>query len=246
MSEDYTPHSQSPLRRQKTQDYFGHCREDVIDALAKRRIEATRILELGCSAGGTGEKLKRLMKPQRYVGIEFDARAAEVARSRLDEVHVADLNTAAPRDLGLADQRFDLLMALDVLEHLYDPWDVLARWAALLMPGGHVAVSVPNIQNANIVEELLAGTFTYTDEGLLDATHIRFFTRKTLMQLLSGAGLTDITVHPLVWEHAPNFDKLRDHGNKLVIGRMSLDNLSRGEMVEWLTYQYIAVARRPV
>jgi O-antigen biosynthesis protein len=245
MAQDYPPHSESPLRQPKTQDYFANCREDVIDALAKRRVEATRILELGCSAGGTGEKLKRLMKPQIYVGIEFDAKAAEVARSRLDEVHVADLNMASPRDLGLADQRFDLLMALDVLEHLYDPWDVLARWAALLSPGGYVVVSVPNIQNVNIVQDLLTGSFTYTDAGLLDATHIRFFTRKTLTQLLTGAGFVDATIHPLVWDIAIDFNKLRDQGNRLAMGRIAFENLSREEVTEWLTYQYIAIARRP-
>src|SRR5437667_419033 len=92
-------------------------------------------------------------------------------------------NAATPKDLGLADQRFDLLLALDVLEHLYDPWDVIARWAALLVPGGYVAISVPNVQNVNIIQDLLKGTFTYTDDGLLDATHIRFFTRATMVQM---------------------------------------------------------------
>jgi 2-polyprenyl-3-methyl-5-hydroxy-6-metoxy-1,4-benzoquinol methylase len=240
----YTPNANSPLRRTKDNGYFENRREDVIGVIREQKLTAARVLELGCAAGVTGEALKPMLGTNFYVGIDSSEKAAEAARRRFDQVHVTDLNAAMPEDLGLQDQQFDLLLAMDVLEHLYDPWDVVARWASLLVPGGHVVVSMPNAQNIAVIERLVTGRFEYERDGLLDATHIRFFTFKTLMDLLTGAGLEIVIVHSV---QGPQTDpaKLRPEGNLVTLAKVALRNQTREEILRICTFQYIVVARRP-
>ena len=146
---------------------------------------AARILEVGCARGRLGHELKR-QDPSRYVaGVELNADAALAAKERLDEVFVLDVQAEVPP----ADPAsFDCLVFGDVLEHLVDPEDVLRRYRRLLAPGGLVLVSLPNIQHFSTVKTLLRGDFAYQPSGLLDATHLRFFTHMSFAKLLLDAG----------------------------------------------------------
>ena len=101
---------------------------------------ATRVLDLGCATGTTGAALKQ-RQPVEVVGVEREPAYAQEAETRLDRVITADVEALDPQELG----RFDALIAADILEHLVDPWAVLARYAALLEPGGAAVVSLPNV-----------------------------------------------------------------------------------------------------
>ena len=153
---------------------------------------ARRVLDLGCATGTTGAALKA-RQPAHVVGIEIEPAYAEEARPRLDEVIVADVETAAPEG------RFDALIAADVLEHLKDPWAALRRYAQLLEPGGTAVVSLPNVGHWSTYANLARGTWPRKPEGIFDATHLRWFTLRDARELLRQAGLEPTAVVRRGW-----------------------------------------------
>ncbi|MBI3687203.1 MAG: methyltransferase domain-containing protein [Actinobacteria bacterium] len=171
-------------------EYFDGVNEHLLRAVP---AAATRILEIGCARGRLGAELKRA-DPHRYVvGVEHDPEAAAVAAGRLDEVHVADVQSGLP---ALPPRSFDCVIFGDVLEHLLDPEAVLREARELLTGNGVLAVCVPNIAHFSIIKALLRSDLMYQPNGLLDATHIRFFTHATFIKMLLDASflpeLTDI------------------------------------------------------
>jgi SAM-dependent methyltransferase len=150
------------------------------------------VLDLGCATGTTGAALKA-RQPAHVVGIEIEPAYAEEARPRLDEVIVADVETASPEG------RFDALIAADVLEHLKDPWAALRRYAQLLEPGGTAVVSLPNVGHWSTYANLARGTWPRKPEGIFDATHLRWFTLRDARELLRQAGLEPTAVVRRGW-----------------------------------------------
>ena len=172
----------------------------------------------------------------------------EHARAALDEVHQIDLDQvdgAGLLALGLSPGRFDVLLALDVLEHLYDPWEVLCRHVELVRPGGHVVISLPNIQNITTLLGLSEGQWSYQAEGILDATHLRFFTLPTAELLVSGAGLKMVHLAS-VFNPPLDQSRLKDQDNQISHGRLTLSKLAREEVFTFFAYQYLLVAQRPL
>jgi 2-polyprenyl-3-methyl-5-hydroxy-6-metoxy-1,4-benzoquinol methylase/glycosyltransferase involved in cell wall biosynthesis len=144
-----------------------------------------RVLELGCAAG----HMSRAMREQecRVVGIEINAEAANLASAFCEKVIVGDLDYMNfPQELG--SDRFDVVLAADVLEHLKDPAWVLQKVSKFLEPGGYLVTSIPNVAHLSVRLALFAGSFPYSQSGLLDKTHLRFFTRETAESLLDEAG----------------------------------------------------------
>jgi 2-polyprenyl-3-methyl-5-hydroxy-6-metoxy-1,4-benzoquinol methylase len=158
------------------------------DLLALIDGPPSRVLEVGCALGATGGYL-RAQHGCTVVGVEIDERMAAVARSHLDLVHVGDLNrTTLPALVG--DERFDLILLGDVLEHLIDPWTTLAHARSLLSDNGRIIASLPNISHISTLASLVfLQRWPYRDRGVHDRTHLRFFTRKNLVELYAGAGL---------------------------------------------------------
>ena len=145
---------------------------------------ARRILDLGCASGALGAALKA-RQGCTVTGIESDPDYARDAEERLDRVVCADLNSF-DEDLG----RFDCVIAADVLEHLVDPWAVMARWSACLEPGCRAVISLPNARHWEVFRELgLRGTFPRRAAGIFDATHLRWFTLADIYGLCTEAGL---------------------------------------------------------
>lgn len=149
------------------------------------------VLDVGCSTGYLAEAL--VARGCRVSGIEYDADAAEKARPHLQHLVVGDL-VAMDLAAELGDRTFDVIVCADILEHLPDPVDVLRRLLAHLRPGGSVVISVPNVTHGSLRLALLQGRWQYTPTGLLDSTHIRFFTRRSLTQTLRDAGLVGVDV----------------------------------------------------
>ncbi len=170
--------------------YFRHAREEV---LAEVPLTARTVLDVGCGAGVLGERL-RTRQPCEVWGIECDPDAAREALGRLDRVIEAHIQDAAA---ALPAAYFDTLIAADVLEHLDNPWAALRSLARSLTPNATVVLSLPNVQYYRIIQALQRGRFTYVPAGILDQTHLRFFTRASVLELVRRTGFTTERVVPL-------------------------------------------------
>lgn len=164
--------------------YFNFVRRDIAPLLPSH---AKRVLEVGCGAGATLQWLRDSGQASHCTGIELAADAAAVARDRIDQLLEGPLEQHLPE---LPKGEYDLVLCLDVLEHLVDPWGAMRQLQALVRPGGAVIVSLPNVRNHRVVLPLLLrGRFEYRDAGIMDRTHLRFFSRDGAVQLLEQAGL---------------------------------------------------------
>jgi len=159
-----------------------------------RRKPPAKVLELGCADGRLAAEL--IEAGHSVVGIEGDPRAAAQAADRGVAVLCADPETANLSELS---QEFDTVVAADVLEHLRNPAQVLARAARLLHAEGEVILAVPNIANLFVRLALLAGRFPYGRRGILDRTHVQFFTLRSILELVreSGWKVREVTATPL-------------------------------------------------
>ncbi|KSW29254.1 bifunctional 2-polyprenyl-6-hydroxyphenol methylase/3-demethylubiquinol 3-O-methyltransferase UbiG [Cellulomonas sp. B6] len=153
------------------------------------------VLDIGCATGYLGSALAE--QGCTVTGVEYDAEAAERAREVMSEVVVADLERSDLTEL-FPGRTFDVVVLGDVLEHLMHPEQVLASAVRLLAPGGSVVVSVPNVAHGSLRLALLQGRWDYRETGLLDRTHVRFFTRQGVADLLRAAGLRPVDVRAVV------------------------------------------------
>ena len=143
-----------------------------------------RVLDVGCGTGSVTLIANR-MKNNDVLGIEPDEQRAARSRSRGIETVCGELDDAFAARHGL----FDVVVFADVLEHLPSPAEVLTRAIGILKPGGLVLISVPNVAHWSVRLKLLRGCFDYTEDGILDATHLRWFTAKTIRSLCTDVGL---------------------------------------------------------
>jgi len=166
---------------QKPAGYYGHARTEIAPFLPAR---AGRVLDVGCGRGATLAWLKHAGRCEHTTGIEYFSHAAEAARSVVDRVEAGDAERLL--DVVAREGQFDAVLCLDVLEHLIDPWAFVKRIPALLAPGGVLIVSVPNVRHWRVSADLLfRGRWRYADAGVLDRTHLRFFTREGAQTLVA-------------------------------------------------------------
>ena len=162
--------------------YYTFPRERLFEQIPS---ESGRVLEVGCGAGVLGERLKRSGKATHVTGIELNKDAAALARSRLDAVQIGDVESM-PLDAWIG--QFDTLIVADVLEHLRDPWAALFRLRDCLKDSGTVVASILNIAHYKIIKKLLFADWRYEPGGILDHTHLRFFTRGSIEDLFRNTG----------------------------------------------------------
>jgi 2-polyprenyl-3-methyl-5-hydroxy-6-metoxy-1,4-benzoquinol methylase len=169
---------QAHRERNGVQDpfYFGYVRPEV---LALVPTTARRVLDVGCGAGRLGEALKGRQQAA-VVGIELNEAAAAQARQRLNQVLEGDVECIS---LPFAPGAFDAIVCGDILEHLREPERLLRRAREWLAPDGRLIASIPNVRHRSVVCSLLQGNWTYESAGLLDHTHLRFFTRREIEKL---------------------------------------------------------------
>jgi SAM-dependent methyltransferase len=189
--------------------------------LAERPVPT--VLDVGCGAGANARELRRLASDATIVGIEPNAEAAGLARAAADEVFEGTLERWLDAE---HDRRFDAVLLSDVIEHVADPLALLRRLNE--HPGTRVAawlVSVPNYAVWYNRLRTLAGSFSYSWSGLYDRTHLRFFTRRSVRQLLERAGrtVTDERSTPSIVQSAAPllrlpFEARVDSGEHLALG----------------------------
>lgn len=177
------------LSRQEHADlkgaYHDNSRKELLSLLER---PPRRVLDVGCATGATGELIKTAWPGAHVTGIELNRAAAERAASRIDKVFDRKLEEIDFAAEGIPAASIDTVILADVLEHLYDPWDALLRVRPLLTEDAQVLVSLPNARNLWLINELASGRFPYAAEGLLDITHIRWFTRAEMEKMLRETG----------------------------------------------------------
>jgi trans-aconitate methyltransferase len=200
------------------------------------------VLDIGCGGGATGHELKQRFPNATVHGIEMSEEAAAYAVKRLDRVlndNVEQFDFAAA---GYAEGSIDTVFFPDVLEHLYDPWRLLQRIKPYLRQNAQVLASIPNVRNFFLVSDLLRGNWDYVEEGLLDVTHIRFFTRKSVQQLFDQTGYR-------IRRWGANYDGRLPAGNGAEGARFNLDTpaltvkqISAQDLDEFRTIQFLVDA----
>jgi SAM-dependent methyltransferase len=205
----------------KPEGYYEQDRAELVRLLP---VPLGRVLDVGCASGGTARPL-RAAGAERLVGIELDPDAAERARAEFDAVHTG----RAEEQVAGLDERFDTILCYDLLEHLPDPAALLRALGGLAAEQARLHVSVPNARHWTLARDLvLRGTFGYTEAGHRDKTHLRWFTRRDLVELFGVTGWPVVAVHP---------GELRP-SSRLV------SRLTRGLSAELLVYQWSALAQR--
>jgi len=146
-----------------------------------------KILEIGTGSGALARQVKTAYPNVNYLGVEVSAEYVELSRRYCDRVYFENIENASGELLKECGS-IDVLIMADVLEHLVDPWKFLARLKNWINPSATLIVCIPNVQHWSIQFGLLSGSFDYSDSGLLDRTHLRFFTRKTIIQMFESNG----------------------------------------------------------
>lgn len=151
-------------------------------------LNTKSLLDIGCGSGALGREIKQRLNCE-VVGITYSQAEADIASQYLDKVLVRDLNDFNSINLG----KFDCIICSHILEHLYQPQELLMRLHENLTPDGQIIVALPNTLNWKQRGEFIKGNFKYTDGGVMDRTHFRFFDWETSLELLENSGYTVIS-----------------------------------------------------
>jgi trans-aconitate methyltransferase len=161
--------------------------------------DAGRVIEIGCSAGAMAREFKKLSPTSNYLGVEIDPNYAALARRHCDDCLVLNIEEAGSDFWQSVSDRHCWVFG-DVLEHLQDPWSVLRKIREVMPPVGSVVACIPNAQHWSLQAKLSIGAFHYEAEGLLDKTHLRWFTRQTMIQMFQDTGFSIAIGFPRIFE----------------------------------------------
>lgn len=176
----------------KPANYFSGARKAFIDDLPIN--PQARLLEIGCGNGDTSAYAIATGKCGWCAGVEICAEPANEARQRLNEVIVGDVEDLK---LPFPDEYFDILIMSEVIEHLRDPWTTLIKLRNHMKPGSLVMAGSPNVAHFSVILMLLQGRWEYTNVGIMDGTHLRWFTPSTYKKLFQDSGFEVIYVGPV-------------------------------------------------
>ncbi|MBU4312607.1 MAG: class I SAM-dependent methyltransferase [Candidatus Omnitrophica bacterium] len=205
----------------KNKSYFLHDRTDVFKLVPKT---VRRVLDVGCGVGVLGKRLKE--SGMEVTGIEKDEKSCKEAGRYLHGVICCD---AEKDDPCLDEKYFDCIIYGDVLEHFYDPTHVLIRYKKYLKDDGIVIASMPNVRYYKVLIRLFCGTWDYVDSGILDVSHVRFFTLINIKEMFAAAGFGIESIKRNI---------VASRGFRV------LNLIFLSLMKDFLTYQYYIVAKK--
>jgi 2-polyprenyl-3-methyl-5-hydroxy-6-metoxy-1,4-benzoquinol methylase len=198
------------LYADKPTGYFAGARKAFIDDLPTNT--QARLLEIGCGNGDTAAYAVSKGKCGWCAGVEICAEPAREASTHMNEVLVGDVEDI---QLPFPREHFDVLIMSEVIEHLRDPWSTLKKLHAYLKPGGLVMAGSPNVAHYSVVFMLLNGRWDYTNLGIMDKSHYRWFTPSTYCNLFEDCGFEVISVGP-----AYPLSTKQNLANLMLLGRM--------------------------
>ncbi|MCR5671751.1 MAG: methyltransferase domain-containing protein [Butyrivibrio sp.] len=190
-------------------EYYLNTRFELAEKIARDKADSLDVLEVGAGLGSTLARIEYMFPGARVHGIEIVDAVADFA-SKYTDMKCANIETYEFAE----GEMYDYIIFGDVLEHLVDPYKLVDRLKNNLKPGGCIIASIPNILNANVIYELLRGNFSYQDAGILDRTHLRFFTKNEVIKLFQERGYEIIDMEGSFWPsestaaHKEFFDKL--------------------------------------
>lgn len=205
---------------------------NLVDMIAGSGEEPFNVLEIGCDCGATLLEIRNRFPLAKVYGIELNEKAALVAS------HVADVQVKNIEEQGLAfaPQTFDYIIFGDVLEHLRDPLETLRYCRGFLKEEGRILASIPNLMHISVMEDLLRGNFTYTETGLLDKTHIHFFTYNEIAKIFETGGYAVEHVKTVVFPLSVEQEQLIDRLLELNLQKDTLRFM-------YEAFQYVVCAR---
>lgn len=172
--------------------YYNQGRPSIV---SKVKEGPNRILDLGCGSGAVGRRLLDQGRASEIVGVEIFPSASKEASQFYTQVHVGDIEEMELPYGG----EFDYVLCGDILEHLKDPYSVVNRITGWLKEGGTFICSLPNVRHWSVLKSLVfSGRWDYVDAGIMDKTHLRFFTRRTCLRMIEEAGLKIEFWHMLI------------------------------------------------
>ncbi|MBL8519962.1 MAG: class I SAM-dependent methyltransferase [Betaproteobacteria bacterium] len=204
------------------------------------------LLDIGCSAGLFGEEVRTRYPDCRTLGIEPHATTAAAAATRLHQVIQAPLEAVDFAAEGIAPGSIDTVVAADVLEHMVDPWRAMLKIRPLLTPDAQLIFSVPNGRFLPFLHGIVDfGDWQYTDRGMLDVTHLRFFSLKTFTTLLNETGFRVEHCNYMLEPKLEAFyaEQVKMPRISIGMGRMILNDLTAQELAELCTWQFYIRAR---
>ena len=223
--------------------YQQHFNPKLLDVLT----HAPRVLlDVGCSSGNLGAHVKKLHPTCRTIGIEPNRATADIAAQNLDQVLCGKFEDLVLEDQGIAHGSVDTVILADVLEHMYDPWAAMVKLKPYLSTDAQIILSIPNTRHLWLMQNLLdKGMWTYAEKGLLDITHIRFFTFKEIVDFLMQTGyrmelvnrFLDAGLVPFYEQNKSNLE------TTVRFGRMVLEKVTPQELAELCTWQFFIRAR---
>tara|TARA_Y100001968_G_scaffold228466_1_gene211264 strand:+ start:1694 stop:2392 length:699 start_codon:yes stop_codon:yes gene_type:complete len=184
--------------------YYANSRPEVV---ARVPSSVDRVLDVGCGNGMVGASIKNKYPDCKVIGLEFSKTAADIASHSLDEVWRLNLNDLNPGEIK---GDFDLIICADIIEHLLDPENFLKILRTKIRSNGKAVLSIPNVRHWSVLLPLLINDrFTYTDQGLLDKTHVHLFTYTEIKLMLSRCGweITNTNINRLQQKLNPNMLK---------------------------------------
>jgi trans-aconitate methyltransferase len=231
------------LESQAEDHYLDYFNEPLLELLA---APPRQVLDLGCSGGKFGAVLKERFPGARVVGVEAAPAAAAKAETRLDRVLRDRLEALDLAAAGYAAGAFDVVVASDVLEHLVNPWKLLVDLRRFMAADGVLITSIPNVRNIGLISDLLLnGRWQYAERGLLDVTHLRFFTLAGMHEMFAETGWRvehyNVNIMPdlaPLWEQSKARQPINIRG-----GRLTLENLTRQELDELCAQQFFLRCR---
>lgn len=213
--------------------YYSNARIDLIENIHRSPKEHIRVLEVGCGSGATLSRIRYQFPNAEVYGIELMEEVAKAGRF-MGNIITGNIETM---ELPYEKQYFDYILFGDVLEHLRDPAAVLCKLGEYLADGGQVIASIPNIMNISVIVGLLHGDFTYQDSGLLDRTHIHFFTYKEILRMFAACHYQIRDVKGRAGREAMQEDE-----EALIEAVYALPGIEPREQFE--VYQYLVVAEK--
>lgn len=211
--------------------YSSFIRNEIVNLIDSHDLEdEIRVLEVGCACGATLLQIKNKYKNAKLYGIEFNENSASIA-SQFSKVQATD----AEKPMNYPEEFFDYIIFADVLEHLNNPWGVLENIKKYLKDGGKILASIPNVMHYSVLKDTINGNWTYTESGLLDRTHLRFFTLNEIIKMFNEINYINIVVSATTLPETPEEKKWVD-----ILSAVS-DTNNRDQ---FKAYQYLIKAQK--